>query len=67
METQIDVKVISRNKELTKGIFKKGTVITIDLEDMVAYHSGLEWKVARVNDFFFCLAGDSQTVMEIVK
>ena len=67
METQIDVKVISRNKELTKGIFKKGTVITIDLEDMVAYHSGLEWKVVRVNEFFFCLTGDSQTVMEIVK
>lgn len=67
MEIQIDVKVISRNKELTKGIFKKGTVITIDLEDMVAYHSGLEWKVARVNESFFCLAGDSQTVMEIVK
>ncbi|QDH94287.1 hypothetical protein [Escherichia phage vB_EcoS_PHB17] len=66
METQIDVKVISRNSELTKGIFKKGTEITIDLEDMVCYHSGLTWNVARVNEFYFCLAGDSKTVMEII-
>lgn len=67
METQIDVKVIIRNKELDKSAFKKGRVITIDLEDMVAYHCGLICSVQRVNEFYFCLAGDSQTVMEIVK
>lgn len=66
METQIDVKVISRNKELTPGIFKKGTEITIDLEEMVAYHSGLQWKVARIDESRFMLAGDNKTVMEIV-
>lgn len=49
METQIDVKVISRNKELTKGAFKKGVEITIDLEEMVCYHSGLTWNVEKVN------------------
>lgn len=65
METQIDVKVISRNKELTKGIFKKGTEITIDLEEMVCYHSGLEWKVTRVDDKHFALT-DGKTVMEII-
>jgi hypothetical protein len=66
VETQIDVKVISRNKELTKGIFKKGVEITIDLEEMVCYHSGLTWNVQRVNEFYFCLSGDSKTVMEII-
>lgn len=66
METQIDVVVISRNKELTKGIFKKGTVITIDLEEMECYHSGLTWNVKRIGDDLFCLRGDDKTVMEIV-
>lgn len=66
MESQIDVKVISRNKELTPGAFKVGTEITIDLEDMVAYHSGLQWNVSRINEFYFCLAGDSKTVMEVL-
>lgn len=66
METQIDVKVISRNKELTKGIFKKGTEITIDLEEMVCYHSGLTWNVEKVNETTYRLAGDSKTVMEII-
>lgn len=65
METQIDVKVISRNKELTRGIFKKGTEITIDLEEMVCYHSGLTWNVIRVDDKHFTLT-DGKTVMEII-
>lgn len=66
METQIDVKVIKRNNELTKGIFKKGTEITIDLEEMECYHSGLIWKVVRVDEKHFALT-DGKTVMEIVK
>lgn len=41
MQDQIDAKVIRRNPELTPGIFKKGIEITIDLEEMVCYHSGL--------------------------
>lgn len=66
METQIDVKVIKRNKELTPGVFKKGTIITVDLEDMVCYHSGLEWKVSRIDDKTISLGCDLGTVMEII-
>lgn len=48
METQIDVVVVQRDSTHEKGLFKKGTEITIDIEDMVAYHSGLTWNVVRV-------------------
>lgn len=64
METQIDVKVVKRDKELTKGIFNKGTVITIDLDDMVAYHFGLEWKVVKTENGF--KLASSETYMEII-
>lgn len=47
METQIDVVVVQRDSNHEKGLFKKGTEITIDLDDMVAYHSGLTWNVVR--------------------
>lgn len=66
MESQIDVKVIRRNPELTPGIFKKGTEITIDLEEMVAYHSGLTWKVKQLTNTLWSLAGDEHTVMEVI-
>lgn len=65
MENQVDVKVIIRDKSHEKGLFKKGTEITIDLDDMVAYHSGLEWKVVKVNEYHFKLTG-FETVMEII-
>lgn len=65
MENQVDVKVIIRDKSHEKCLFKKGTEITIDLDDMVAYHSGLEWKVVKVNEYHFKLAG-FETVMEII-
>ena len=45
---QIDVVVTERDKTHEKGLFKKGTVITIDLEDMEAYHCGLRWNIVRV-------------------
>lgn len=66
MESQIDVKVIKRNKELTPGIFKKGTEITIDLEEMVCYHSGLIWNVERVDEKTYRLCGDDKTLMEVI-
>lgn len=66
MQDQIDVKVIRRNPELTTGIFKKGTEITIDLEEMVAYHSGLIWKVKQLTNTLWSLAGDEHTVMEVI-
>jgi hypothetical protein len=65
MESQIDVKVIKRSKELTPGIFKKGTEITIDLEEMECYHSGLVWKVVRVDEKTFSLT-DGKTLMEVI-
>ena len=43
----LEVKVTKRDSELTKGIFKVGTVIDLDLDDMVVYHGGIEWNVAR--------------------
>ena len=36
----------------TKGIFKVGTVIDLDLADMVVYHGGIEWNVVRTNNGF---------------
>ena len=66
MQDQVDVKVIRRNPELTPGTFKKGTEITIDLEEMVAYHSGLIWKVKQLTNTLWSLAGDEHTVMEVI-
>ncbi|QXV81658.1 hypothetical protein bas11_0054 [Escherichia phage JohannLBurckhardt] len=66
MQDQIDAKVIRRNPELTPGIFKKGIEITIDLEEMVCYHSGLTWKVKQLTNTLWSLAGDEHTVMEVI-
>ena len=48
----LEVKVTKRDSELTKGIFKVGTVIDLDLDDMVVYHVGIEWNVARTDNGF---------------
>ena len=48
----LEVKVTKRDSELTKGIFKVGTVIGLDLDDMVLYHGGIEWNVARTDNGF---------------
>ncbi|ATN94142.1 hypothetical protein HOS16_gp64 [Shigella phage vB_SflS-ISF001] len=53
METQIDVVVVLRDSTHGKGLYKKGTEITIDHEDMVAYHSPLTWVVERVGSDYF--------------
>ena len=48
----LEVKVTKRDSELTKGIFKVGTVIDLDLDDMVVYHGGIEWNAARTDNGF---------------
>lgn len=48
----LEVKVTKRDSELTKGIFKVGTIIDLDLDDMVVYHGGIEWNVARTDNGF---------------
>ncbi len=48
----LEVKVTKRDSELTKGIFKVGTVIDLDLDDMVVYHGGIEWNVVRADKGF---------------
>lgn len=50
-----DLIVIIRAKDLTKGVFKVGSEVTIDTEDMVIYHGGLEWKVKELEDGNFAL------------
>ncbi|QVW27779.1 hypothetical protein [Hafnia phage Pocis76] len=64
-DDQIQVKVISRNDELTKGIFKVGTVLDLDLEEMVTYHSGMVWRVKQIGNKHFALS-DGETVFEVV-
>ncbi|QHR69666.1 hypothetical protein H1N94_gp70 [Escherichia phage haarsle] len=65
METQVDVKVVQRDTTHEKGIFKKGAIITIDLEDIVAYHSGLTWNVHKCENGMFKLNG-FETYMEVI-
>lgn len=65
MENQIDVKVVKRDKYHEKGLFKKGAEITIDLDDMEAYHSGLTWNVRKCENGLFKLNG-FETYMEII-
>jgi hypothetical protein len=64
MENQVDVKVVKRDKSHEKGLFKKGAEITIDLDDMEAYHSGLTWNVRKCENGLFKLNG-FETYMEI--
>ena len=56
-----DLIVIIRAKDLTKGVFKVGSKVTVDTEDMVIYHGGLEWKVKALEDGNFALL-DGATV-----
>lgn len=64
-DDQIEVKVIKRNNELTKGIFKVGTVLDVDLEEMVTYHNGMVWRVKQIDNKRFALS-DGETVLEVV-
>lgn len=55
--------VTKRAKDLTKGVFTKGTVVDVDTDDMVVYHKGLEWKIRKNDDGSYALL-DGQTVFE---
>lgn len=65
MENQVDVKVVKRDKYHGKGLFNKGAKITIDLDDMEAYHLGLIWYVRKCENGLFKLSG-FETYMEII-
>lgn len=66
----MELKVIKRAKDLTPGVFKIGTVVDLDTDDMVVYHKGLEWNVHKREDGRFALGrfdnGTEQTVFEVV-
>lgn len=57
--------ITKRAKDLTKGIFKKGSVVDVDTEDMVVYHGGLEWKVSKISDTEYSLL-DGETVFTVL-
>lgn len=65
MENHVDVKVVKRDNSHGKCLFKKGVEITIDLDDMEAYHLGLTWKVRKCENGMFKLNG-FETYMEII-
>ncbi|EAP4692419.1 hypothetical protein EGD17_05365 [Salmonella enterica] len=66
----LELVVVKRAKDLTKGVFKVGTVLSLDSEDMVVYHKGLEWPVYKREDGRFALGrfdnGTELTILEIV-
>lgn len=59
----MEMTIIKRAKDLTKGAFKLGTVVDVDTDDMVVYHKGLEWKVRKNEDGTYALL-DGETVFQ---
>lgn len=59
------LKLLSATSLTKKVFFKKGAEITIDLDDMEAYHSGLTWNVRKCENGLFKLNG-FETYMEII-
>lgn len=49
IQTQFETVVTVRDASHEKGLFKKGTEVTVDIDDMVAYHSGITWNIAVVD------------------
>lgn len=66
----LELVVIKRAKDMTPGAFKIGAVVSLDADDMVVYHQGLEWNVHKREDGRFALGhfnnGTEQTVFEVV-
>lgn len=48
IQTQFETVVTVRDATHEKGVFKKGTEVTVDIDDMVAYHGGITWNIAVV-------------------
>ena len=67
MQTQFETVVTERDATHEKGLFKKGAQITIDINEMVAYHGGVEWNITCIEPLkkFKLLAFD--TVFEVVE
>lgn len=61
----MELKVIKRAKDLTAGVFKKGTVVDLDTDDMVVYHGGLAWNVRKTENGQYTM-GNGETVFEVV-
>lgn len=47
-QTQFETVVTERDDTHEKGLFKRGAQITVDIDDMVAYHGGITWNIAVV-------------------
>lgn len=69
MQQQVQFETIVTQRDATheKGLFKKGAEITIDINEMVAYHCGVEWNITCIEPLkkFKLLAFD--TVFEVVE
>lgn len=46
----LELIVTARSKEITKGAFKVGCEVTLDLDDMVVYHNELTWNTVKSSD-----------------
>lgn len=66
----LELVVIKREKDLSRGLFKVGAVVSLDSDDMVVYQGGMEWPVYKREDGRFALGrfdnGTEQTVFEVV-
>lgn len=66
----LELVVVKRAKDLTKGLFKVGTVLSLDGDDIIVYHVDLEWPVHKREDGRFALGrfdnSTEQTIFEIV-
>lgn len=67
IQTQFETVVTMRDATHEKGVFKKGTEVTVDIDDMVAYYGGITWNIQVVEPGkkFKLLAFD--TVFETVE
>lgn len=67
IQTQFETVVTMRDATHEKGLFKKGTEVTVDIDDMVAYHGGITWNIQIIEPGkkFKLLAFD--TVFETVE
>lgn len=48
IQTQFETVVTMRDATHENGVFKKGTEVTVDIDDMVAYHGGITWNIQVV-------------------
>lgn len=48
IQTQFETVVTMRDATHENGVFKKCTEVTVDIDDMVAYHGGITWNIQVV-------------------